>query len=157
MTIQPLSAGLGTGAMSSSISSIAEHAKGQNFQQMLERAERLEEKTGKHIVNAQSLSAQDKQLKEACKGFESMFLSLMYKEMRNTVPKDPLFGESNAMSIFKDFQDTEMMKNVAESGGIGLADMLYKQLSPQVLAQDKAARAKLAAQQSDAPKKTNTL
>ncbi len=157
MTIQPLSAGLGTGAMSSSISSLAERAKGQNFQQMLERAQRLEEKTGKHIVNAQSLSAQDKQLKEACKGFESMFLSLMYKEMRNTVPKDPLFGESNAMSIFKDFQDTEMMKNVAASGGIGLADMLYKQLSPQVLAQDKAAQAKLAAQQPAAAKKTSTL
>lgn len=157
MMIEPLSAGLGTGAMSSSLSSAAERARGQNFQQMLECAERLEEKKSTHIVNAQSLSAQDKQLKEACKGFESMFLSLMYKEMRNTVPEDPLFGESNAMSIFKDFQDTEMMKNVAESGGIGLADMLYKQLSPQVLAQDKAAQAKLQEGQPAAQAKTNTL
>lgn len=157
MMIEPLSAGLGTGAMSSSLSSAAERARGQSFQQMLERAERLEEKKSTHIVNAQSLSAQDKQLKAACKGFESMFLSLMYKEMRNTVPKDPLFGESNAMSIFKDFQDTEMMKNVAESGGIGLADMLYKQLSPQVLAQDKAAQAKLREGQPAAQAKTNTL
>ena len=157
MMIEPLSAGLGTGAMSSSLSSAAERARGQSFQQMLERAERLEEKKSTHIVNAQSLSAQDKQLKEACKGFESMFLSLMYKEMRNTVPKDPLFGESNAMSIFKDFRDTEMMKNVAESGGIGLADMLYKQLSPQVLAQDPAAQAKLRARPPAAQAKPNTL
>ncbi|MCH3959632.1 MAG: rod-binding protein [Selenomonas sp.] len=80
----------------------------------------------------------DKELKEACKGFEAMFLSMMYKEMRATVPEDKLFGESNGQKIFQDMQDTELMKNVADSGGVGLADMMYRQLSPQVTAQEKA-------------------
>ena len=81
----------------------------------------------------------DKELKEACKGFEAMFLSMMYKEMRATVPEDKLFGESNGQKIFQDMRDSELMKNVAESGGVGLADMMYRQLSPQVKAQERSA------------------
>ena len=70
-----------------------------------------------------------KELREACQGFEAMFLSLMYKQMRATVPENELFGSSNAIKIFEDMRDTEMMDGVAKSGGIGIADMMYKQLS----------------------------
>ena len=80
----------------------------------------------------------DKELKEACKGFEAMFLSMMYKEMRATVPEDKLFGESNGQKIFQDMRDSELMKKVSDSGGVGLADMMYRQLSPQVKEQEKA-------------------
>ena len=41
-------------------------------------------------------AAEDKKLKEACKGFEAMFMNMMYKEMRKSVPKNELFGNSNA-------------------------------------------------------------
>ena len=88
-----------------------------------------------HIVNEAASSKQDK---DACKGFEGMFLSMMYKQMRATVPKDTLFGESNAQNIFKDMRDNELMKTVAESGGVGLADMMYRQLSPQIKLQEQA-------------------
>ena len=91
-----------------------------------------------HIVNEAVSSKQDKALKDACKGFEGMFLSMMYKQMRATVPKDTLFGESNAQNIFKDMRDNELMKTVAESGGVGLADMMYRQLSPQIKLQEQA-------------------
>jgi flagellar protein FlgJ len=86
-------------------------------------------------VDKTALTKQEQQLKQACKGFEAMFLTLMYREMRATVPKDPLFGESNAQKIFKDMRDTQLMQNVADAGGLGLADMLYKQLAPSVLKQ----------------------
>lgn len=92
-----------------------------------------------HIVNEAAASKRDKELKEACKGFEAMFLSMMYKEMRATVPENTLFGESNGQKIFMDMRDSELMKNVAESGGLGLADLMYRQLSPQVKAQEQAA------------------
>ena len=82
-----------------------------------------------------------------------MFLTLMYKQMRNTVPKDPLFGESNAMNIFKDMRDTQLMQNVASAGGMGLADMLYKQLAPSVLKQEQAAAKAADAQQKTAANK----
>lgn len=84
-----------------------------------------------HIVNTASTDKQDKALKEACKGFEAMFLGMMYKAMRQTVPEDKLFGESNGQKIFQDMRDEELMKSVAESGGVGLADMMYRQLTIQ--------------------------
>ena len=71
-----------------------------------------------------------KKLREACEGFEAMFLSMMYKQMRATVPESELFGKkSNALEIFEDMRDTELMNAAAKSGGIGIADMMYKQLT----------------------------
>ena len=50
---------------------------------------------------------------------------------------DPAVGyvpkKSNAIKIFEDMRDTELMNAAAKSGGIGLADMMYKQLSPTVI------------------------
>lgn len=111
-------------------------AEGAKFRETLEDLQRRA-KANTHVVNSESASKEDADLKKACKGFEAMFLSLMYKQMRKTVPESSLFGESNAMKIYRDMQDDEMMKRVADGGGIGLGDMLYKQLSPQVLAKAK--------------------
>ncbi len=73
--------------------------------------------------------AYDKKLREACQGFEAMFLNIMYKEMRNTVPENSLFGDSNADKILQDMRDTEMVNQMAKAGGVGLGEMLYKQLT----------------------------
>ena len=75
---------------------------------------------------------EDKALKAACKSFEAMFINMMYREMRSTVHEDSLFGEDNATKIFEYMRDSELSKQMAEAGGIGLGDMLYRQLSPQV-------------------------
>lgn len=91
--------------------------------------------------NARADGAQGKEkkkLREACQGFEAMFLQMMYRQMRSTVPEDTLFGESHALKIFQDMRDDELMKKTAEAGGIGLGELLYKQLEPQVLAQAEA-------------------
>ena len=89
-----------------------------------------------------------KKLKDACKGFESMFIQLMWKEMRKTVPENSLFGESNGEKIFRDMLDTEMSDRMSEAGGLGLADVMYKQLTAQYQARkdmDARAKASLAA------------
>lgn len=110
--------------------------------QLLRDAERKASKGygAGHVVNSADINAQDKELKKACKGFESMFLQMMYRQMRKTVPDSSMFGKSNAMSIFEDMRDTELMKQTAEAGGIGLADLIYKQLAPSVLKQDALAQ-----------------
>ena len=43
--------------------------------------------------------------------------------------------------------DTELMQNVAKSGGVGIADMMYDNLIDQVTSQTLAAKGKI-----DAPK-----
>lgn len=77
--------------------------------------------------------ANQKRLRDACEGFEAMFLAMMYKEMRNTVPKNELFGDDNAEEIWHSMLDTTLMENAAKAGGVGLADMMYQQLSQPVL------------------------
>lgn len=73
-------------------------------------------------------SRDDAKLRQACQGMETVFLSLLLKEMRATVPTDPL--NSHGEEIFRSFLDDELAKTSARAGGIGLADMLYRQLAP---------------------------
>lgn len=137
MQIPPLyTSALGTGGNSNYASSqtAAESAK---FSQILNELKNktegaLKPKEAEALKAAKAAEKRDKDLKKACEGFEAMFLNMMYRQMRATVPEDTLFGESNALKIFQDMRDDELMKNVAAGGGIGIADMMYKQLKPQV-------------------------
>ena len=70
-------------------------------------------------------------LKQACIQFESILLQNLYKQMKATIPKGGLLEESNARSIFQDMYDEELMKQCG-TRGVGIADMMYKQLSAQM-------------------------
>ncbi|MFV0441121.1 MAG: rod-binding protein [Lachnospirales bacterium] len=76
-------------------------------------------------------NATDEELKEACKEFESYFLQTVMKEMRKTIPEDEnsLIKKSQGEKIFTDMLDEEYAKMSAEQNTVGLADMLYKQMS----------------------------
>jgi peptidoglycan hydrolase FlgJ len=76
-----------------------------------------------------STSADDPALKKACKEFESMLIGQMLKKMRDTVPKNDLFGSKDKEEIFQSMLDDETAKNLSENGSFGLANMLYSQLS----------------------------
>ncbi len=81
-------------------------------------------------LNSAVNSKDDEQLKKACKGFESYFIQTMYKEMRKTTMSDSSFmPKGQAEQMFQDMLDEENSKNATEGGGIGLAQMLYKQMS----------------------------
>lgn len=70
----------------------------------------------------------DEALKQVCKDFESIFLSIMFKEMKKTVPEDGLIEKSTGTEIFEDMYIEELSKEVANRDeGLGIADMLYKQ------------------------------
>ncbi len=136
ITMNPLTEGLAAQGIqrNASLDSAMETAGAESFQNILQQAKNKVDAAQKSdSVTTSAQTKKEQELRDACKGFEAMFLNIMYREMRKTVPKDPLFGESNAESIFKDMRDTQLMQNVADSGGIGLADMLYKQLAPSVL------------------------
>ena len=71
--------------------------------------------------------SEEEQLKEACKGFESVFISKLWKEMQNTIPKNDMFHskmEKQYLSMF----DKEFADKMTDNGGIGLADMMFDQL-----------------------------
>ena len=77
------------------------------------------------------------QLKKVSMEFESIFLNYMLSQMRKTVPDDPLVEKSSAKEIFNGMYDESISKELSKAGGIGLAAMLYKQLSHDAATQAK--------------------
>jgi len=74
-------------------------------------------------------SERDKQkLKDACREFEALFMQMMYRQMKRTVPESSLLPKSTARRIFEEMLDEELINNAKERG-VGIADILYRQLS----------------------------
>jgi len=68
-------------------------------------------------------------LREACKKFEAIFIEYMLKTMRKSIPKTTLFKRENAEEIYTYLLDQMIAEKVAESKGLGISDILYKELS----------------------------
>ena len=75
-------------------------------------------------------AAQRAELRRAAEMFESYFLHMMFREMRRTsFDEQGLFPRSNAERIFTDMLDEEIANSATRNGGVGLADMIYRQLT----------------------------
>lgn len=77
-------------------------------------------------------SGEDKKLRQACNDFESYFIKMMFNSMRKTTfaSENSFFSKSNAQNIFEDMLYEEYGNIIANgNNGLGLSDMLYKQLS----------------------------
>ena len=72
--------------------------------------------------------SKDAKLRDACEGFESIFLQKMWEQMRKNVKKEG-YLHSKDEEAYQSMFDTELAKKMASAGGIGLADMMYEQLS----------------------------
>jgi len=67
-------------------------------------------------------------LKGAAKQFEALFLNMVMKSMRDATPQDGAFDDSQT-KMYTSMLDEQISQNLA-SRGVGLADMLVRQLSP---------------------------
>ncbi|NLW39962.1 MAG: flagellar biosynthesis protein FlgJ [Tissierellia bacterium] len=78
---------------------------------------------------AESLKAdkEDEALKKVCKEFESIFLAMMFKEMKKTVPEGGLIEKSTGQKIFEEMYIDEISKEITKENGLGIAEMLYQQ------------------------------
>ena len=93
-------------------------------------AEKLQKEYNK--VDAQTLPADDKEqqkLRKTCQDMESVFINLMLSNMRNTVQRSELLPESTGEKIMRSMLDQEMATKMSKAGGIGLAKLLYEQLT----------------------------
>ena len=68
---------------------------------------------------------QDK-LKKAAKAFEAIFVRQMIGSMRTASLGDGIF-DSDSSQQFRDMSDAKMADQIAEKGGLHIADMLVKQ------------------------------
>ncbi len=80
-----------------------------------------------------TLEVRKEKMKKACQDFEAIFLSHLFKTMRTaSVDESGLLGEGLGGSLFKDLFDTEVARKMSNTGGIGLADLLYKGMEKRI-------------------------
>jgi flagellar protein FlgJ len=67
-------------------------------------------------------------VKKVARDFESMFVGMMFKSMRETVGKDSLTDGGHGEEIYRSMLDQEYAKASSEGRGIGLAGLIEKEL-----------------------------
>jgi len=75
------------------------------------------------------------ELKKVTQEFESVFLEQLFKTMRKTIPKSGFLGGGQSEEIYTYMLDQELSKKLSQRG-IGIADILYTQLSKQIVNAD---------------------
>lgn len=79
-------------------------------------------------LRAQAKQTPDKALASAAKQFEAVFMNMLLKSMRDATPQDGMF-DSEQTKLFTSMLDQQLAQSVGGKQGIGLADMMIKQLS----------------------------
>lgn len=101
----------------------ASSAQEQELQARLREAQ-----NARRAINAGPAPDKAKKLREACEGFEALFIQKMWEGMRASLPQDGLM-HSRDEKFWQGMYDQELGKSMAKAGGIGLADMMVGQLS----------------------------
>ncbi len=68
-------------------------------------------------------------MKKGAKAFESYFVQSLLKEMRKGIKKEGEAGAGFGAGMYQSMFDEAIANNIAERGGIGLAEVLIKNLS----------------------------
>lgn len=84
-------------------------------------------------LRLQAKQAPDQALKAAAQQFESVFLNMMLKSMRDATPQDGMF-DSEQTKMFTGMLDQQLAQSMS-SRGVGLADIMVKQLSRNMVGQ----------------------
>jgi peptidoglycan hydrolase FlgJ len=69
-------------------------------------------------------------IRKVAQQFESMFTRMMLKSMRDASGKDPMFG-SDQEEMYQGMADDQLAIELSKGKGLGLADMLVRQLQKQ--------------------------
>ena len=70
----------------------------------------------------------DNRLKDACKEFESIFITYLLKSMGKTIENGSLLGNSNENKIMRAMHYERLGGEIAGGNGIGLGKMLFEKL-----------------------------
>lgn len=71
------------------------------------------------------------QARAAAEDFEAVFLNSMFSEMFTGIDGEGPFGGGGGTGVWRSFLTDEYSKSFAKSGGIGIADHVYRALLAQ--------------------------
>ncbi|MBB4301828.1 Rod binding domain-containing protein [Rhodobium orientis] len=66
--------------------------------------------------------------RKAAEDFESVFIATMLNSMSSGLEAEAPFGGGNAEQTWRGLENEEVAKQIAATGGVGLADAIYSQL-----------------------------
>ncbi|HOB91509.1 MAG: rod-binding protein [Bacillota bacterium] len=76
-----------------------------------------------------NMDAEQKRLMQACEEFESIFVHMLLRSMRKSVPKTGFLHGGSGEDIFQDMLDEQIALEASRSGQFGLAKTMFYQLS----------------------------
>lgn len=72
-------------------------------------------------------TAANAKIREATQQFEGLFLAQMLEAMRKTAPTGGILPANSGEQMFRQMFDQEIAQRMAQSGGVGIGEMLYQQ------------------------------
>ena len=70
-----------------------------------------------------------KDLDEVAKEFEAMFVKMILKEFRKSLPEGGLFGNTFSAKMYWDMFDMQLSETIAETNSLGLQDYIKNAIS----------------------------
>jgi len=81
-----------------------------------------------NLAAARAKNSPQARMRAQAQDFEAQFLNSMFQHMYDGVGGDGPFGNSQGVGPWRSFLTDEYSKIFAKSGGIGIADAVYKQM-----------------------------
>ena len=66
--------------------------------------------------------------REAAEELEGVFINTLIETMFSSVETDGPFGGGHSEEVFRSMMNEQYAKSIAQSGGIGLADNIYREI-----------------------------
>ncbi|MBU2510916.1 rod-binding protein [bacterium] len=77
--------------------------------------------------NQEDTKAYNKKLRDACDGFEEIFVHKLIQVMRSSSDKETLLTGGRGEEIFQDMLDENYAKLISQNRALGLSDLIYEQ------------------------------
>jgi flagellar protein FlgJ len=100
-----------------------------NINQIKTKSAKSNTEDFKKILEEAKNSNDKEKLEATCKQFESIYINILMQNMRKTVGDGGLIEKSHARKMFEGMLDEEISKEVSKGQGMGLAQIMYQQLS----------------------------
>ena len=81
---------------------------------------------------ANQAQEEERKIRKISQEFEAIFLSFMLKGMRKSVPEGGVLSPGAVHDLYRQMFDEEIGRSLAKSGGVGLADVIYRELSTNI-------------------------
>jgi len=81
------------------------------------------------IAKSSSGTSGADEARETAQQFEAILVQTMLKAMRKSTPGNALFGSDQA-DMYLDLFDKEIASSISQSGQLGIADAIYRQITP---------------------------